>query len=157
VPDDLRIEGISRQAHSGITHDAARASIPSTSILSNAGANVNQREIAGAAAEIANEDEFVVIERRLIVMSGGHGLHLELYGFVARCAEGGAQSPLRIDVVVRALGSHKVNRPSDDGRLDLDSKLIFPQLSQVPKNSGDQVFQRVPPTEYLGAVKAATA
>src|SRR5580658_487327 len=152
VPDDLRVEGISRDAHSRITDDAARGSIPA-----NGGANVNQREIARTAPEIPNEDKLVVIERGFVIICRCYGLHLELHGFVASRAEGRSKSILRINVIFWPVCPHKMNWPSGYGRPDVDPKLIFRHLSKISENPCDQIFKRVPSTENLRAVETTTA
>src|SRR5258708_37183023 len=111
--DDLCIEGISGNAHARVPHNVARDSVVSTNTVStNTGADVNQREVAGAAAEIPNQDEFVVIEHELVVVSRRHRLHLELHRFVASRLKAKSQSFLGITVIFRLLRSHKINRPS---------------------------------------------
>src|SRR5260370_15119622 len=106
MPDDSRIEGVSRYAESGITDNAARGSA-----VSNSRANVNQGEVARTTPEVPNKNEFIVIERRLVIMCGSDRLHLELYGFVPGRLEGRSQSTLRIVVIFLVLRSDKMNRP----------------------------------------------
>jgi hypothetical protein len=43
-----------------------------------------------------------------------------------------------------------MNWPSDYGRPDVDPKLMFRFFTQVPENSSDQIFKRVPSTENFG-------
>src|SRR6266536_3247537 len=118
MPDDLRVKGISREAHPGVPDDTSRGFFRSNSIPSSRGADVNQREVAGAPAEIPNEDEFVVIERGFVIVRGGDGLHLKLHGFVTSRGEGRSQPTLRIGVIFRLICAYKMNRPSDNGRPD---------------------------------------
>src|ERR1035438_10480607 len=49
-----------------------------------------------------------------------------------------------------------MNWPSNYCRPDVDSKLMFRFFAQVSENASDQIFQRVPSTENLCALKAAT-
>jgi len=64
MPDDLRIEGISGYAHTRVANDAARGTLSST----NSRANVNQREVARTAPEISDQNQFVTIERGLVML-----------------------------------------------------------------------------------------
>ncbi|MFZ0804733.1 MAG: hypothetical protein WAN03_01060, partial [Candidatus Sulfotelmatobacter sp.] len=58
MADDLRINGIAGDADSGVADNATRLGVPS----SNSRAHMKQREVAGAASEISNQNEFVVVE-----------------------------------------------------------------------------------------------
>ena len=54
--------------------------------------HMHERKIAGATAEIPDQDQFIMIERRFIVVRGGHRLHLKLNGFESRNPESLAQA-----------------------------------------------------------------
>ena len=153
MPDDLRIEGIASYAHTRVTNNAARGAFSPT----NRRANVNQGEVACTAPEISDQNQFVMIERGLVIMCGGNGLHFERYGFETGRLKGRSKPTLGINIVVLVLGSHKMNRPSRDGRPDADSKLVFRLFSQIPENPCDQVLDCMPAAKNLRAVKVATA
>src|SRR5579862_5532841 len=90
-------------------------------------------------------------------MCGGYGLHFELDGFEASRFERGSKPAFGIRVIFRFLCSHKVNWPSGYRECDPGTKLKFSLFAQVPENPGDQIFNGVPATENLCAVKSATA
>ena len=109
MPDYLCVKGIPRYAQSRVTHDVAWD--PTSS--ANGRANVNQREIARTAAEVTNENEFVMIKHGFVIVSCRYRLHLELYGLIASLLEGCSKPTLRITVVFLLLCSGKMNWPSD--------------------------------------------
>ena len=86
--------------------------------LSRAGAYFEQREVAGAAAEVADEDGFRAGERGLV--GGGRGERFELEGDVleAGAGEGGAQSGEREGFVRGRLGTDEADGPAYVGGAD---------------------------------------
>ena len=50
----------------------------------HAGTDTQEREVAGAAAEVADQNQFVVVEGGLVGAGGGNRLHLEVDAFESR-------------------------------------------------------------------------
>jgi hypothetical protein len=61
---------------------------------------VDEREIAGAAAEVSNQDQLVAIERAAVLMRGGDRLELERDRLEPRRQERLLQTPDRVVVIV---------------------------------------------------------
>src|SRR4051794_3030264 len=107
----------------------------------NCRADMDERKIAGAAAEVADQNQLVVIERGLVIVSRGHGLHFELNLRETGHPEGFAQTALRESVIVFSFGADKPDRASDDGGIHRDAELLFGLVFQIPQNARDQFFE----------------
>src|SRR5580692_5024515 len=77
MPHDLGIEGVSGDRNSGVTEQVSG----SPSSASNARADADQREVAGAAPKVSDQNEFVVFEGRFVEMGRGNRLHFEVNCF----------------------------------------------------------------------------
>jgi hypothetical protein len=111
--------------------------------------DLHERKIAGATTEVPDQDEFVVVERRFVVVRRGHRLHLELNGFEPGNEERLAEPGLSVIVPGRIFHADKVNRAAHDGRPDLHAKLAPGLLAQISENSRDEIFEFGAPAEYV--------
>src|SRR6476646_7631455 len=68
--NNLCVKCVTRQPQTCIAQQVCRASAP----LANRGTNAYQRKIAGAATEVAYENQLIMSKRGFIVVSGGNGL-----------------------------------------------------------------------------------
>ena len=73
--NDLCVKSVTRQAKACIAQQVRRASAP----FANRGTNADQRKIAGAASEVANENKLIMVKRGFIKVSGGNRLQFKLY------------------------------------------------------------------------------
>ena len=78
--DDAIVEGVAGDA------DAALAERLDAAAIAGA-ADLQKREVAGAAAEISDEDKFVSRKGGLVGVSRTDGLELEVYGVEAGVLE----------------------------------------------------------------------
>ena len=111
VAHELAVEGVARDVHAVVAED--RAGAPSA----RAGADAQQREVAGAAAEVADQEQLVALEAALVVAGGADRLVLEARRRGSpRCTSACAQARERERVVLVARGAHEAHRPPDHGR-----------------------------------------
>src|SRR5271168_4803033 len=110
---------------------------------------MNEGEIAGASAEVADQDELVMIESRFVIVSGGDRLHFELDRVEACKAECFAEAGFRVKALVVILGAHEANRASDHGLPDLEAELTFGLLAKVLNDSGNQLFEGAAAAEHF--------
>src|SRR6185436_5024951 len=73
IADDALVEGIAGQRHAVGADDVGRAASP----LADAWSNRNDREVARAAAEVADENTLVVLEPRFVGIGGSDRFVLE--------------------------------------------------------------------------------
>ena len=71
IVDHSRIECVSGKRHSFRTQDSMRL------IAHRSRSDAKNGKVAGAAAEVANKDELIVVERAFVEKSGRNGLVLE--------------------------------------------------------------------------------
>ena len=111
-----------------------------------AGAHAKQRGVARAAAEISDEQQFIVVEPARVKVSRSHRLILKLDGTDACLFQRLANAVQREIILsfVACVGiSHRP--PDDDGSLER-AKLLFCDLTQVPQENGNEVFNRILPS-----------
>src|SRR3984957_6520342 len=149
VPDDPSIEGVTGHAQPCIPHNVAGHAASSA----NARANVKKREVAGASAQISDQNKFVVVEGGFIVVSRRDRLHFELHRFKASQLQRRSQPRLSVAVIFVVLGSHKMNRSAHDRGSNVGGKLKLGLFPQIAKNPGDEIFERIAPSENFGTVK----
>src|ERR1041385_7105468 len=75
VFNDFCLKRIASQPQTCVAQQVRGASAP----LANRRTNADQRKIACAASEVANENKLIMVERGFIVVSGGNRLQLKLY------------------------------------------------------------------------------
>src|SRR5690606_220776 len=83
--EDSLIEGVPGEA------DAVGADDALASAAAPARSDLDEAEIGGAAAEVSDQDQLVVVEAALVAPRGRHGLELEHDLLEARRQERGAQ------------------------------------------------------------------
>ena len=130
---DLRIEGIARDAHAGVAQQVLSRAAP----LQHGGSNADQREVAGAAAEIPNQDEFILRQRRLVIMRRRDGLHLKLDVSKASKSERIAQATFGVRVVGFRLRAHELHGTAGDGRGHRKSEGFLRTLAQIAQDARD--------------------
>jgi len=145
--DNASIEGIAGQAEAAVAKKILRGAATSA----DTGTDVNQREVAGAAAEVADKDEFVVIEGGLVSIGSGDGLHLEIDRLEACMDECLAEALEGEGVIVGSIGSYKADWTAYGGVTNGLAKLLLGLQAQVGEDARDQVFERVAAAEDLGS------
>src|SRR5438270_7737112 len=78
--NDFCVKCIARQSETSIAQQVRWASTP----LANRRTNADQRKIACAATEIANENQLVMVKRGFIIVSSGNGLQFKINRFISR-------------------------------------------------------------------------
>src|SRR5215470_1366949 len=107
-------------------------------------------EVAGAAAEIADEDEFVVIEHAFIEESSCDGFVFENHGTDSRLCESAGQ-PVECELIV--LFRFCIGKPN--GAPDCDwsvesADLLFRLNSYLAKHDRNKIFERKLLPVYAG-------
>ena len=153
MADDLGVEGISGEAEAGIAQQVSGGA----AAAQNRGTNSQQREVAGAAAEVSNQNELVAVERGFVVARGGDGLQFKLDRFESRGVQRFRQALLGVSIVVVSFGADELHGASDDGGVDAQSELRFGIPPQVFEDAGDERDQRVPASENFGRDQGAAA
>src|SRR5258708_38839273 len=105
MTDDLGVESVTGESDAAVSKQVLRSSTP----LANAWTGAQQREVAGSTAEVANEDQFIMVERGFIVVGGGHGLHFEIHRFVAGFLESFPQTRQSVNVIGFRFGAHETH------------------------------------------------
>ena len=148
---DARIEGVARQSHAAVAQQVCgTASAPTHSRP-----HVQQRKVAGAAAEVADQDQLVVVERRFVGIGRGHRLHLELHLLVAGELKRMAQTAQRVGFVLAVFRACKMHRTPHRGVAHRHAKLPLGMQAQVGQHARDQIFHGVMPPQNLGAGEQA--
>jgi len=111
MPNELGIERIAGYADARVTQKVGRASTPTT----NTGTNPHQGKVARATSEVSDQNEFIVIQRRLVVVRRRNGLKFEVHGLISRNLECFSESVFRIAVLILGFGSDKSYRSANDG------------------------------------------
>src|SRR5579859_5179705 len=136
--NDLCVEGVTRQPQTSIAQQVRRTSAP----LANGRTNADKRKVAGAATEVANKNQLVMLERGFIKMGGGNRLQLELYRFVSGEMKCRLETGLGVDVISFFFRPDKMYGPANHSGSNRGSKLEFSFFAQVPQNAGDKIFKR---------------
>ena len=134
--DHARIEGVSGKRNALRTEDSMRAVAPRRR------SHAKDRKIAGAAAEVSNEDEFIVIERALVEESRRYRLVLENHGTDSGFRERSRQSADSKLVVFLRVGIRIANRASHGNRPAKRSDLALRLDADLAQHDRDQVFER---------------
>ena len=106
----------------------------------HSGSDPKQRKIAGAAAEIADQDEFVVVKRGFVMMGGGNGLQFKSHFFEAGGEKSFRQPVNRKKVVFFLSGAHEIDRAAHHCRINGDAELCLCPFPQVAENPRDQIL-----------------
>ena len=151
LPHNPRIECISRQPKPAVAEQVFRRA----SARTNPGANMQQREVAGAAAKVADQDQLVMVQCGLIGVCRRDRLHLEVHGLEPGMKKCLPQSPCCKGIVIGVVCAHKPHGPAYSGMTNRLAKLPLRVLSKVCEDARDQVFDAVPPAEDLSSGEAA--
>lgn len=149
--DDAGVEGVAGQTEAAV----AEQILCGAATFADAGADMEQGEVAGAAAEVADEDEFVVIERGLVGVGGADGLHLEVDGLETSVDEGLLKALQGEGIVVRRVCSDEADGAAYSGVAHRLAKLLFRMEAEVGEDARDEVFDGVAAPEDLGSGESA--
>jgi hypothetical protein len=116
---------------------------------------VQQREVAGAAAEVADQDQLVVVERRFVGIGRSHRLHLELHLLVARELKRMPQTPQCVGFVLAVFRACKMHRTPHRGVAHRHAKLPLGMQAQIGQHARDQIFHGVVLPQDFGACEQA--
>src|SRR6266567_1187170 len=148
---DASVKGVAGEPHATVAEQVIR----SPAAAADRGANANEGEVAGAAAEVADEDELVVIEGGLVGIGGGDGLELEAHLLEAGNSEGFAQAFDCEGVVLFSLGADEAHRTANGGGAEGAVELLFSVLAEVAQDAGDELFEANAAAEDLGSGEQA--
>src|SRR5207249_1205878 len=151
VPDNAGVKRISGESDAAIAEEI----IGHSASLTDAWPGVQQRKVAGAAAEIADQNQLVMVERGFVIMSRRHRLQLEYHTLVAREAKGRGEALLGKTVILVCFRADKTYRPPYYGCVNADLELILGFFTQVPENPGDQILKPEAPPKHIRALQAA--
>ena len=104
---------------------------------------MQQREVAGPPAKVADEDQLVVIESGFVGVRCRHGLHFKINPIKACSGEGLAQARDSIGLIVFALRADKPYRAAHHGVAERGVELLFSVAAQIGKNAGNEIFESV--------------
>src|SRR5205807_2095161 len=149
LPDDLRIKGVSGYADARIPQ---KISWPSAS-LPDRRPDMDQGKITGAAAEISNQNQFIMIKSGFVIVGCCYRLQLKFYKLETGRAKCQFEPIFGKSVVNLGFGSHKPDRAPNYSRVDCPPKLALGFFPQVAKNPCNQVFQCDPPSEDLSTLE----
>ena len=96
VPDDLPVEGVAGHRHAIGADDVFRCPSPPADFRPH----MQDRKVAGAAAEVSNQDELVVLQALLVAVGGRHRLVLEHNLFEPALLKRLSQPPKR-ELIIR--------------------------------------------------------
>ena len=121
----------------------------------DAGADVDQRKVAGAAAEVADQNQLVVIERGLVGVRRCDRLHLEVDGLESGVKKGLAKPLEREVVVVVGVRADEAHRASDGGVANGLAELLLGAQAKIGEDARDEVFDGVAAAKDLGPGQGA--
>src|SRR5512135_3592431 len=110
-------------------------------------------KVAGAAAEVGDENQLPVIDATLVVISGGHRLGKKMHLFEAGLAQRNGEARQGKLLVGAIFGAAKVNRPADYQSTAEIAQSILHGLPELPQQYSDQFFKRVRDAEELRLVE----
>src|SRR6185369_8467640 len=108
----------------------------SSSPLANTGADVQQGEVAGPAAEVADEDQFIAVQRGFVMVGGRHRLQFEIHGFKSSLLKGLLQARESVQVISVSFGADELYRASHRGKADGCPELTLGVFAKIGKNAG---------------------
>ena len=150
VPHNLGVERVARQPESAIAQQIRRppAAFPDLRPHSQ------QRKVTGAAAEVADQNQLIVIERRLVIERRRHRFQFELDRFDSRPTRMPPSAALRkLVVLVFSAPTKRTGRPTTALRIFVP-ELSLRLLPQIPQNARNQILHRHPPAEHVRALQA---
>src|SRR5262249_37349876 len=138
---EARIEGVAGQRHAVDRQDRAAA----IGLAARARPEANQAEVAGATAEVADEDELVVIEAPFVLRSRRDRLILERNVAEPGARRGGAQTR-EGDVVAGGVdlagaADDEMHWPPDEHAAAAAIELRRRRLAQRGEDDSDQILE----------------
>src|SRR5689334_23890110 len=132
VHHDSTVEGVACNGHARSSNDGISAGPFS------AWTKMGQREVAGAASEVADQNQLGVVQLGFVLIGGGDWLEFECHfgkaGQVGCCSE-----PVDCQRLVRfGFRSRKAYGPSDYDAVRSNAELFDHSCSQTPEDDGDQ-------------------
>jgi hypothetical protein len=113
------------------------------------GPDAQEREVRGAAAEVADEKQLVALEAALMVAGGPDRLVLEAHPAEAGVRERGAQAGERERLVLGARGADEADGSSDDRLVQGLAEGGLRLLAKAAEQHSDQLLEPVTPAEDL--------
>src|SRR5271166_5999402 len=153
MPNDFGVEGIAGQSQALIGQQVFRLA----AMFADFRTYAQHRKIAGASAEIADQNQLVVVPRGPIKKGPAERLKLKSDLFQAGPTQGDFQPRLRVVVVFRCFRTYKAHRAAAHHAADGHAELLLGFQSQVARDKGDQIFQRGPAPEDLGVLETTAA
>ena len=122
----------------------------------NTGTDVQQREVAGAPAKVSDQNQLVMIQRRLVRISRRDWLHLKFDRLKTRMKKRLSQAARTAKSSSSALSAptNRTGRPTVAWRTGC-AKLPFCRQSQIGQDARDQILNGVAPPEDLCASQVA--
>src|SRR6266550_8454294 len=117
----LAVEGVAGDAYAVSAEDLARR----FSLSQPAGLQLYEREIAGAATEVGDENRFLMVESPLVLICCGHGLGQKVYFIKSRVAKSAAQSVDGEFIVDGIFGAAEVHGTADNKLASQVAELRF--------------------------------
>jgi hypothetical protein len=152
MPHQLAIEGVAGHGNARVAEDALRAA----SSAAEARTDVHQREVAGAAAEVGDQKQLVLLEAALVVVGRADRLVLEDDLAKAGVGAGGAQPPEGEGLVGGVLGVDEAHRAPHHGALHRLAELPLRLLAQRAQHDGHQILEAPGAAEHLGGAEQPT-
>ena len=151
VADDPLVEGVAGDRHA-VSADDVRGT---AAALAHAGADRDDREVAGAATEVADQDPLVARQPRLVGVGGGDRLVLEDDLLEAGEPDGREQPPggKGVELGVRRVG--EVHRPPEDDPPRRRPRREAEPVAHVPADQPDQLLEGEVLRADPGAVERA--
>src|SRR5258708_69456 len=145
---DLRVKRVARKPDAFVPKQVFRTA-PGT----YTGADAQQRKVTGASAEVSDENQFVLLQRGLVVVGGAHGLVLKRDMLVAGAMQRILQAELCEAILVVTFRTHKADRAANYDMCHASLKLTLGSFPQIAQDIGDQIFQQHLPAKYLCTAK----
>ncbi len=143
--DDFGVEGVAGEGQAGCAENLALA----------VAAKLKDGEVAGAAAEIADQDGLggALLLAGLEAVGCAERLVFEVDGVEARTQERAAQTFDREGVVCVGFGTDEADRATDGRVADREAELLLGAEPQVGEDARDQLFKQVMAAEDFGSGK----
>src|SRR5581483_4165119 len=125
--------------------------------MTKRGADAEQREVAGAAAEVADHHQFVMVKSGFVMVGGAHGLVLEYDLVKARDAQRFFQAVERVLIIRFRLCANEADRAAYDDSPGDWTDLFLRANTNVGENACNELFQFEAPAKYVGGLQAAAS
>ena len=150
LADDLPVERVAGNGHAVIADNVfLGAAAPF-----HAGTDVQNRKIARAAAEIADQNQLILLQRPLVAVRRRNRLVLEHNLVKAALLDGFQQARQREPIVAVVLRVREMDRPPHDDAARHRRERARRFDEQVVDDERNHVLQRVPLRKHAGGVEA---